>query len=99
MDDRFPDQVVTMKRAPQAQKNNRTLQIFKASQWRRNCRFGTRLMYPPPPLNDEEFWNTHYRLLLDRKWLRDSEFRYHFYTGAEVMEVVGRLMGFERQED
>jgi hypothetical protein len=94
MDFRVPDKTIIVKCESKTQKNSRILQVFRARQWQHNCRYGTRLMYPCRSLYNEEFWDNHFRLRLDGSWMRESAFKYHFFTADQVQGIVAGLLEF-----
>lgn len=98
MEERVPERTVIIKCVSEEQKNSRILQIFTAIQWRRKYLPGKRNVTPMPPSRDISWWQSHYRLRLDGRWMSDSPTKYRFYSTEEVLDVFQKLSGLGRQE-
>lgn len=91
MDERIPERTLTIKCANETQKNTFNLHIFTAEQFKRRYRVGKRNVHPMPPSQDATWWQNHYRLRVNGKWLTDRASKYRFYSAGELLEVIASL--------
>jgi len=95
-DDRVPDARITITCGYDEQKNSKLLHIFEAKQFKRQCKRG-KSVQPRPPLHDEFWWISHYRIRerSNGPWLSPSGKQYHFFSAVEVLEMIGQLGNFK----
>lgn len=90
MDERIHDLTLIVKRASGAQKNV-VFHLFSAVQFQSSWQPGTRSMHPQPPASDPDWWRSHWRLRIDRRWYRQGGHKYYFLTMTEVLAVVADI--------